>query len=474
MAVKKGDIIETTIHSTAFKGKGVSRHEGIALFVGGTAPGDRVKVRIVKKKKSLLEGKLLEILEPSPLRIEPLCSHAEQCGGCSWQHMDYQTQVKQKEQHVRDHLQRIAGLQNSDDLTLPAIPCDTPFYYRNKMEYSFSTRRWLSKEEIELEAFIDDSAFAAGLHAPGRFDKILNLNECHLQHPISFEILDHVRAYSIQNGIPPFDSLNKTGFLRHLVTRNACHTDDLMVNLVTFGENRDYTDGLSETLLKNFPQITTIVQNVNDLPNPTATGRYEHILYGPGTITDKIGKHSFRIDANAFFQTNTPQAEILYSIAGEFAELKSDQHLFDLYCGVGTLSLFLADRVSKVTGIELAEVAVKNARQNAAENHVLNAEFVVGDMKDTFNDDFLSENGIPDCIITDPPRSGMHPDVVEQLIRLDVPRIVYVSCNPSTMARDINVLKSVYTVEKVQPVDMFPQTYHIEAVAKLTSRKLTA
>ncbi|TVQ66527.1 MAG: 23S rRNA (uracil(1939)-C(5))-methyltransferase RlmD [Balneolaceae bacterium] len=469
MGVKKGEIIEATIDSTAFKGKGVARYEGIALFVGATAPGDRIRARIVKKKKSLLEGKLIEILEPSPLRIEPLCSHADACGGCTWQHLDYKTQIIHKEQHVRDHLLRIAGLK--DDITLPIIGCDMPFYYRNKMEYSFSSRRWLSQQEIESDSFVDDSGFAAGLHAPGRFDKILNLTECHLQHPVSFRILDHVRSYCVRNNIAPFDSVQKTGFMRHLVIRNAHHTDDLMINLVTFSENREYIEGLRDSLLAHFPEITTIVQNINDLPNPTATGRYERILHGPGIITDKIGNHSFRIDANAFFQTNTLQAEKLYDVARDFANLKPDDHLFDLYCGVGTLTLFMADRVRKVTGIELVDVAVKNALQNAHDNNVSNSEFVLGDMKDTFNDEFISRYGRPDCIVTDPPRSGMHPDVIENLIRLRVPRLVYVSCNPSTMARDLKELNGAYSVDKVQPVDMFPQTYHIEAVAQLTARE---
>lgn len=468
MGVKKGDIVETVIDSTAFKGKGVSRYEGIALFVGGTAPGDRIRVRITKKKKSLLEGKLIDILDPSPLRIKPKCSHADTCGGCTWQHIDYDTQLIQKEQHVRDNLLRIGNLK--EVMTLPVVRCDSPFYYRNKMEYSFSNRRWLSREEIDSETYVDDSGFAAGLHAPGRFDKILDLKECHLQKPISFRILDHIRAYAIHHGIEPFDSVQKTGFLRHLVIRTSHYTNDLMVNLVTFGENQEYTDAISDSLIHHFPEITTIVQNINDLPNPTAIGRYEKILFGSGTITDNIGKHSFQIDANAFFQTNTAQAEKLYDLAGEFASLNPEDHLYDLYCGVGTLSLFLADRVNRVTGIELSEVAVKNARQNAINNNISNAHFVTGDMKDAFNQNILDRCGMPDCIITDPPRSGMHPDVIERLNSLNVSRLVYVSCNPSTMARDLKELNNVYSVDKVQPVDMFPQTYHIEAVARLTAR----
>jgi 23S rRNA (uracil1939-C5)-methyltransferase len=468
MALKKGHTVELTIESTAFKGKGVARHDGIAVFVPGTAPGDVVKARITKKKKKYREAKVLELLKPSSLRIQPKCSHAPVCGGCTWQHLPYPEQLAIKEQHVRDHMERIAGL--DPDIVQPIIGCDREFYYRNKMEYSFAKRRWLTDEEIRRDEYVDDKGFAGGLHAPGRFDKILNLNECHLQDPISYKILDFVRNYCIEHGIPAFDTFNNEGFMRHLVIRNAHFTDDLMVNLVTFEDDPERIGKLADALLEQFPSITTIINNVNDQPNPTATGRFERILHGTGYIVDQIGNHSFKIHANAFFQTNTRQAEQLYSVARNYAGIDNGGHLFDLYCGVGTLSLFMADLADRVTGIEIVDVAVKNARFNAEENGVTNAEFVLGDMKDTFNDEFMAQNGRPDCVITDPPRAGMHPDVVQQLAGLDVPRLVYVSCNPSTMARDLEILKEHYRVEEVQPVDMFPQTYHIEAVAKLTRK----
>ena len=468
MALKKGTEVELTVESTAFKGKGVAKYDGIAVFVPGTAPGDIIKARITRKKKTFREAKVLEILQPSPKRIEPKCSHANVCGGCTWQHLPYTEQVKHKEQHVRDHMERIAHI--DPDIVQQIVKCDSEFYYRNKMEYSFGTKRWLTEEEIQRDEYVDDTAFAAGLHAPGRFDKILNLKECHLQDPVSYQILDFVRNHCIQYQIPAFDTYKKEGFMRHLVIRNSHFTDDLMVNLVTFRDEPETVNQLKDELLKEFPQITTIVNNVNDQPNPTAVGRFENVLYGPGFIVDKIGNHSFKIHANAFFQTNTRQAEKLYSVARDFAELDNGGHLFDLYCGVGTLSLYMADKADKVTGIEIVDVAIENARFNAQENDVENTEFVLGDMKDTFNDEFLDKNGRPDCVITDPPRSGMHPDVVEQLCNLDVNRLVYVSCNPSTMARDLKELKEFYTIDAVQPVDMFPQTYHIEAVAKLTRK----
>lgn len=468
MALKKGSEVELEIESTAFKGKGVAKVDGLAVFVPGTAPGDKIRAMITRKKKSFREAKVLEIMEPSSIRVDPVCSHANTCGGCTWQHIPYDKQIEYKEQHVRDHITRIAGL--SDEIVQPIIGCDQPLYYRNKMEYSFGARRWLSEDEIKKDEYVDDSGFAAGLHAPGRYDKILNLNECHLQEPISFELLDYVRSFCIKNGIEPFNTHKNEGFMRHLVVRTSAYTDDLMVNLVTYRDEPEIINKLSALLLENFPKITTIVNNVNDQPNPTAVGRFEHVIHGPGFIVDKIGHHTFKIHANAFFQTNTRQAEKLYNVARNYAELDNGGHLFDLYCGVGTLSLFMADKADKVTGIEIVDVAVENAKFNAKENGVENAEFVLGDMKDTFNEDFLSKNGNPDCVITDPPRSGMHPDVVTQLCELETDRLVYVSCNPSTMARDLKILKEFYEVEKVQPVDMFPQTYHIEAVAKLTRK----
>jgi len=465
--MKKGSEVELVIDSAAYKGKGVGRHNGIAIFVANTAPGDRVRARIVRRKKRYREAKLLEILEPSPIRQTPLCRHADVCGGCTWQHLPYSEQIRIKEDQVKDHISRIAQLDPS--LVKPIIGCDQEFYYRNKMEYSFGTRRWLSREEIEQEEYVDDTGLAAGLHAPGRFDKILDLRECHLQDPVSFQILDQVRSYCMMHDIPAFDTLANEGEMRHLVIRNSHATGELMVDLVTFTDNRERIDRLAAHLAETFSEITTIIHTVNDRPSPTATGR-QRVITGSGTITDSIGGYNFRIDPDAFFQTNTQQAEILYREARSFIGPEQPDVLFDLYCGVGTLSLYMSDLARKVVGIELSDVAVRNARSNARSNGVENVEFFEGDMKDTFNDELLEKTGKPDCIITDPPRAGMHPDVIRQLKELKTDRIVYVSCNPSTMARDLQMLSDTYQVESVQPVDMFPQTWHIEAVTKLILR----
>ena len=465
MSLKKGAEVELTIDSAAFKGKGIAKENGLAVFVPNTAPGDRVRARIVKKKKNYREGKLLEVLEPGPERIEPRCRHALTCGGCSWQHVTYNHQLEFKRDQVESHMHRIAKLEDIE--VNPTIGAEEQFYYRNKMEYSIGHKRWLSREEVERDEYVDDSAFAAGLHAPGRFDKILNIQECHLQEPVSYNILDFVRSWCIEHRVKPYNNQDHEGFMRNVVIRNAYYTEDLMVNLVTYRDDQEIMEPLAAALLEEFPAITTIVNNVNDQRNPTAVGRYEKVIHGPGYITDHIGPYHFSIDANAFFQTNTAQAEQLYEIARDFADIQSGDIVYDLYCGVGTLTLFLSEPAQQVLGIELVDVTVQNARKNAEENQVENVSFVEGDMKEVLNEEITDRYGQPDCLITDPPRSGMHPDVVQRLKQLKVPKLVYVSCNSSTMARDLKELSEVYEVLEVQPVDMFPQTYHIETVANL-------
>ncbi|MGD8428447.1 MAG: 23S rRNA (uracil(1939)-C(5))-methyltransferase RlmD [Balneolaceae bacterium] len=465
MSLKKGAEVELEIESAAYKGKGIAKIDGLAVFVPNTAPGDRVLARITKRKKSYLEGKLLDVLEAGPNRIEPRCQHAQNCGGCNWQHVNYKHQLEFKQEQVRDHMHRIGGL--TDLKVNKTIGCDDIFYYRNKMEYSIGHKRWLSREEINRDEYVSDRCFAAGLHAPGRFDKILNISECHLQAPISYDILDFVRSWCIEHEVDPYNTIDHEGFMRNVVIRNAYHTDDLMVNLVTYQDDQELMQQLADALLEAFPEITTIINNVNDQHNPTAVGRYENVLYGPGYITDHIGPYHFNIDANAFFQTNTRQAERLYDVAKDFADIEDGDIIYDLYCGVGTLSLYLSDKASSVLGIELERVAINNAKKNAEENGITNVSFKKGDMKDVFTEAMTKEYGQPDCLITDPPRSGMHPDVVKRLNELKVPKLVYVSCNSSTMARDLKELNNVYDILEVQPVDMFPQTYHIETVAKL-------
>ncbi|TNE73349.1 23S rRNA (uracil(1939)-C(5))-methyltransferase RlmD [bacterium] len=465
MSLKKGQQIELTVEKAAFEGKGLGKANGFSVFVPNTAPGDVVKAQIIKKKSNYAEARLLEIVKPGEIRIKPKCSHAVECGGCSWQHLPYEKQVEFKRQHVEDHIRRIGGF--PDVPVHQAIGSASAFGYRNKMEFTFGDRRWLTQEEINSEEFIQAEGFVGGMHAPGRFDRILHLNECHLMHPYAFEMLDFTRKFAAEFGLEPWNPVHHTGFLRNLMIRNSHYFPDLMVNVVTFGENDAFMKPYVEALLKQFPMITTITQNVNDTKSPTSVGRYENVLFGPGFIRDKIGEFQFNIHPNAFFQTNTRQAEQLYEVARDFADIQQNDVVYDLYCGVGTLTLFMSGKASKVVGIELNPVSIKNAEQNMKDNNVEHVSFELGDMKDTFNAEILAKHGNPNVIIIDPPRAGMHPDVVQELLNLKCPKIVYVSCNSSTLARDLALMKDVYEVLEVQPVDMFPQTYHIESVANL-------
>jgi 23S rRNA (uracil1939-C5)-methyltransferase len=457
-----------TVEAAAYEGKGIAKSDGLAVFIPGTAPGDRVSARIIRKKSSFAEAVLLEVLEPGPDRIMPLCRHAAICGGCTWQHVTYGAQTAFKREQVRDHLHRIGGLRGLDPH--PTLTCESPFGYRNKMEYTFAESRWLTDDEIASGQPVDRTPPALGLHIPGRYDKILNLEECHLQIPVSYAILDAVRAHAREQRIPAYNTRSRQGYLRNLMIRNGQNTGDLMVNLVVNGYDEGILLPMRDLLLKRFPEITTLLVNVNDTPSPTSVGRYEEILYGPGQITERLGAHHYEIGANAFFQTNTPQAERLYEVARGYAGIRPGDLVYDLYCGVGTISLYVSDQAREVVGIELNETAIANAEANRDRNGVGNVRFRQGDVQRAFSDALLAETGIPDVLITDPPRAGMHPDVVERLAALPIPTIVYVSCNSSTMARDLALLDAAYETTDVQPVDMFPQTYHIECVARLKRR----
>ena len=467
-SLKKGQITTVRIDNAAFEGRGFGKIDGLSVFVPNTAPGDLAEIQIIKKS-NYANAKLLSILEPGEIRIDTKCKHATVCGGCSWQHVPYSYQVQFKGKHVEDHVHRIGGL--PDVPVHPTLASESEFEYRNKMEFTFGDRRWLTDAEIKSDEDLVTEGFFGGMHAPGRFDRILDLQSCYLMKGYAIKMMDFVRSLSIEHEISPYNPVKHVGYMRNLMIRNSYHYADLMVNLVTNGENETFDALLVEKILAAFPEITTITQNVNDTKSPTSVGRYEKVLFGPGFIRDKIGLYSFNIHPNAFFQTNTHQAERLYDVARNYAEIKKGDVVYDLYCGVGTLTLFLSEVASKVVGIELNPVSIKNALQNASDNEVSHVEFELGDMKDTFNAELLAKHGKPDVIVTDPPRVGMHPDVIKQLIDLKCPRIVYVSCNSSTLARDLALLKDYYDVNQVQPVDMFPQTYHIESVAQLTLKK---
>ncbi len=493
----RGDILELTIESSGFEGTSIARHQGIVVFVDGAVAGDVVRARVVRTKKKHVEARVLEVVTPSALRTEPKCKHFGTCGGCKWQHVKYSSQLEFKRQHVVDALERIGGFKGVE--VLPTLPSTEEYYYRNKLEFSFGTDRWLTHaendartaERIDAEQSAgvpgDDAGsasasasrsastakkddFVVGFHAPQRYDKIIDIEECHLQSTLSVDILRAVRAFGIENGIAAYSSETQTGYFRNLVIREGKRTGDVMVNVVTYEDDPAVMRRLTDMLVAAFPRITTVLNNVTSRKSQVATGETEKVYFGTGVITEKLGTHTFEISANSFFQTNSLQAERLYTVARDFGALAADDVVYDLYCGTGSISLFIADAVKQVVGIELVESSIANANMNAAFNNITNCEFITGDLKDLLTKDtaWRERCAHPDVLIIDPPRSGMHPKAVAELGHMKIPRIVYVSCNPATLARDLQMLVPYgYEIEQVQPVDMFPHTYHIECVAKL-------
>lgn len=465
--LKKGEQIELHVEKFADRGKSLARQNGFVVFVPWAVPGDRIRARIARVKKSYADAHLEEVIQPSSLRTEPRCFYFGTCGGCKWQHVEYQAQLQAKTDSVRDALHRVAGLPDVE--VRHALGSEKIYFYRNKMEFSFSAGRWLTREEIDSGQEFDTD-FALGLHVPGHFDKVLDLYECHLQSSLSHEIVNDTRAFAKAHDWRPWDIRKHRGYLRHLVIRTSERTDEIMVNLVTNGFDEEHMNLFAAHLQETFPAVTTLVNTINTSKAQTAFGEEIRTIYGPGVIHDRIGPYTFEIGANAFFQTNTLQAERLYQVAREFADLRPDDVVYDLYSGAGTIAIFLADRVAKVVGIELIEEAVENARVNAAANGVNNSTFVCGDMLKVFDRDFIDEHGAPDVLIVDPPRAGLHPKVARRIAEFGPNRFVYVSCNPQTQARDLVVLKEAYTIEAAQPVDLFPHTHHVENVVALRRR----
>ena len=462
--MKKGTELELHIEKFADRGKSLAQVDGYIVFVAGAVPGDHIRARITRRKKKYAEARLLDVLSPSPLRTTPRCPYFGTCGGCKWQHVSYQAQLEAKQQSVAEALTHVGGFEHVS--VQPTLGNDAIYGYRNKMEFSFGTRRWLTPAELASgEPF--NKAFALGLHAPGRFDRIFDLHECHLMPEIGTRILNALRTFALEHNWLPWNLRQHTGYLRHLVLRMPVHTPDLMVNLVTNGYVPERMQALAEFFQTRFPEISTFVNTIHTGVAQTAFGETSHTIYGPGVVHEHIGPHRFEIAPDAFFQTNTRQAEQLYEVARNFADLKPEDLLYDLYCGAGTISLFMASHVAHVVGVELIASAIQNARTNARYNEVENCTFVSGDLMKIFTPAFIQKHGQPDVLITDPPRAGMHPKVVAQIATLQPERLVYVSCNPRSQARDLALLKEVYTIEAVQPVDLFPHTHHIENVVKL-------
>ena len=459
---RRGQEIELAITTSGFGGKAIGRRDGVVFFVTGAVPGDRVRAVVLHRRKNFVEAAMSQLLEASGDRTEPRCQHFGTCGGCHWQNLAYLRQLEEKRLHVQDLLSRIGGV----TVKVPAtIASERTYNYRNKMEFSFGTNRWLSRQEIDSGHPVA-KGFALGLHVPRRHDKLVDIQECFLQSPDSAEILNRVREIALDRGWSPYDSRSHRGFLRNLVIRTSEASGEILVGLITTRAEKVRMEWLGSRLRSEFKEITSLVNAVNQTRSPVAAGN-EIIVFGSGEITETIGNLSFQIPLTGFFQPNTLQAARLYHLIRELAETKGREVLFDVYCGMGCVGLFLAPGVARVFGFENDSQSVENARSNARKNGLRNIQFQVCDASEAFSRESLRRFGQPDIIVLDPPRPGLHKSVVKRLLRVLPRRIVYVSCNPATQARDISDLRSSYRVSAVQPIDMFPQTPHIECVVRL-------
>jgi 23S rRNA (uracil1939-C5)-methyltransferase len=464
--VKPGQELEIAIENFASEGKCVAHRNGFVILVSGSVPGDTTLIQIQKVKRNFATARSLRILQPSPLRTSPPCKYFGACGGCTWQHTQYEAQLLLKRQNVLDAFERIGSFKGVE--IAQTLPSSETYFYRNKIEFSFSQQRW------SLEQGSPDRAFALGFHHIGRYDRVVDVDSCMLQSEVSNGILQAVKQFCESNGLDVYNSETESGYLRFLVIREGKYTGERMVNLVTFDDRPAVASSLCNYILEQFPTLTSFVNTINSGRAQIATGELERVYHGPGTITETLGKYRFRISANSFFQTNTKQAEQLFEVAKGFAEFQPADIVFDLYSGAGALSIYVSDAVQKVVGIELSETSVRDAIHNAHLNGVTNCHFLQGDLKERLTKDtqWINDHGPADVILLDPPRSGMHPKVVQRVGRLLPSRIVYVSCNPATQARDIRSLAEAgYSVVSIQPVDLFPQTFHVESVAKLVRKR---
>ncbi len=443
------------------EGKALARIDNMVVFVPYVVPGDIVDIKIVKRKKSFYEGKALKIHTPSPLRIPARCEHFGLCGGCKWQNLSYEKQLEYKQKQVVDNFERIGKI--NIPAIKPIIKSENEYHYRNKLEFTFSARRWLLEDEN-----FDGTANNKGLgfHLPGMFDRILDIKNCYLQEAPSNSIRLQLRDFTMQQNLEYYDPREHTGLMRNVVIRNTS-TGDLMV-IVVFGYNdKEQIDGVMKFLDESFPEITSLFYIVNAKKNDSISD-LDPILYsGKEYIMEKMGDLAFKIGPLSFYQTNAAQAERLYRVALEYAGLSGNETVYDLYCGTGTISNYVASKAKKVIGIEYVEAAIEDALENSKLNNIGNTRFFAGDILKVLTPEFIEVYGKPDVIITDPPRAGMHPKVVDQIVASNPEKIVYVSCNPATQARDIALMSEKYELVEVQPVDMFPQTHHVENVSLL-------
>jgi 23S rRNA (uracil1939-C5)-methyltransferase len=455
------------ITDIAAEGNALARVDNLVVFVPMLVPGDIVDIQVVRKRKKFIEGRVVRFHEYSSDRIKPRCVHFGICGGCKWQHLPYNLQLMYKEKQVKDNLIRI-GKVDLEEIK-PILGSSDEFLYRNKLEYTFSNKRWYTKTEVESGVRFEQEA-AIGFHIPGLFDKVLDIELCHLQPEPTNLIRNAVREYALRNMLEFFDLREQKGFLRNLIVRNT-QGGDVMVIVVFFREDVEKREALLDFLSAEFPQITSLMYVINSKKNDSLTDQTPVLFRGNDHIVEEMDGLKFRIGPKSFYQTNTKQALSLYRIARDFAGLTGRETVYDLYTGTGTIANFIAGSAGKVIGIEYVEEAVQDARINSELNNIRNTSFFAGDMKDILSEEFMRLNGKPDVIITDPPRAGMHEDVVKTMLKAAPEKIVYVSCNASTQARDILLLSESYKVVSVQPVDMFPHTHHVENVALLIRKQ---
>lgn len=457
---------EIEITGVAAEGKSIARFNDMVIFIPFGAPGDIADIKIDRKKHSYAEGHIERLITPSPIRTQPRCEHFTVCGGCRWQHLPYEYQLECKQKQVTDALTRIAKVELPE--ISPIIGSKEIWHYRNKMEYTFSNKKWLTFDQLRSgEEFPDRDA--AGFHIPGAFDKVLDINRCHLQDDFGNRLRNFIKDYGKAEGMSFYDLKSNSGFLRTLMIRIAS-TGEIMVLMAVGEDNQCAIQKLMSAINDRFPEITSLSYVINTKLNDTFADLDIVTFSGRPYIEERMDDLRFRIGPKSFYQTNSEQAHRLYEVARDFADLKGGELVYDLYTGTGTIANFVAKCCRKVIGIEYVEDAIKDARINSEVNGIENTLFFAGDMKDVLTDDFIDEHGHPEVMIVDPPRAGMHGDVVNVILNAEPERIVYVSCNPATQARDLALLDEKYKVVRVQPVDMFPHTHHVENVVKLQRR----
>jgi 23S rRNA (uracil1939-C5)-methyltransferase len=463
---KKPFYTKIRIESIGAEGKAIARIDDMVVFTRLVVPGDVVDLQVTKKRKSYQEAVVTKIHEYSEDRTEAFCRHFGVCGGCKWQYLPYQKQLHYKQKQVEDQLRRIGRI-NSPAVS-PIIGSSNSTFYRNKLEFTFSSKRWLTTEEIRSEDQIIESN-ALGFHIPGLFDKVVNIEECWLQRSPSNEIRNYIYEYALENQLEFFDIKEKKGFLRTLIIRTGSG-NELMVILSFYKENKAIRESLLNAVLKKFPEITSLLYVINSKGNDTITDQNIEVFAGRSFIYEEMENLKFKVGPKSFYQTNSEQAYNLYDIVRKFSGLTGTETVYDLYTGTGTIANFIAQNANKVIGIEYVPEAISDAKENALLNGITNTFFYSGDIKDVLSRDFVADNGHPDVVITDPPRAGMHAEVVNTILDLAPEKIVYVSCNPATQARDLLLLNSLYDPIAIQPVDMFPHTHHVENVVLLEKK----